>query len=68
MTKLDPLIAAELAACPLPWSLDVRKRHILIRIAGQAVTKLPTGHCKEFGRASLNVRAAIRRAIRENQS
>ncbi|WP_188906424.1 hypothetical protein [Aureimonas endophytica] len=67
MIRLDPLVARELNACRLPWSLEPRKRHVLVRIEGHVVTKLPHGHGDDFGRASLNVRAAIRRYLKEHQ-
>ncbi|WP_158871483.1 hypothetical protein [Antarcticirhabdus aurantiaca] len=64
--RLDPIVAAELRRCPLPWSLDDRRRHVLVRIAGEVVTKVPHGQPKQGGRASLNVRAAIRKYVREH--
>jgi hypothetical protein len=43
ISRVDPRIAAELARCPLPWSLQQAKRHLLVRIEGRVVTKLPFG-------------------------
>ncbi len=66
--KFDPLIERELRGCPLPWSLEARKRHLLLRIGGRAVTILSTSRHAERGHAAKNVRAVIRRTIREHQA
>lgn len=65
IARVDPRIAAELTRCPLKWSLQQAKRHVLVRVAGKVVSKIPYGHPSEAGRAALNVRAAIRRRVKE---
>ncbi|WP_152048493.1 hypothetical protein [Aureimonas psammosilenae] len=63
--RLSPLIRRELEACPLPWTIEERKRNTAIRIAGRLVGTLGHGHHHDVGHTTRNIRAAIRRFVRE---
>lgn len=61
--KLPKYIKTELSKTDLPHELEKRKRHYLLRIAGEAVTIIPYADVKG-GRHQKNNIAEIRRAIR----
>ena len=65
--RLDPIVSRAIADCPLPVVLEPHKRHLLVRVGGRVVSKLPKGSAHGFGRASMNVRAAIKRAARQGK-
>ena len=61
--KLPTIIQDELDLHPGRWALEMGARHIQIRIDGKLVGIVKRTKDEREQRASLNVRAQIRRAI-----
>ena len=67
MTKLPPMIERELLECGRPWTLRQRRRHIQIFIEDRCVAVVTSANLerRSINTATLNVRAAIRRYLRD---
>ena len=66
MLKYVPrTILVELEASGVPWHLEMGKRHIKIIVGKKFCGILPARHSESSQRASLNIRAQVRRAIME---
>lgn len=65
--KIPSFIRDELDACGLPWRIERGKRHQKIVVADKFVGILPLNAVSDIPgtRSSLNIRAQIRRAIKE---
>ncbi len=63
--KLPNIVAAELEKAGVVWSLEPCKRHLLLRIGTSVVGILPRGHVRECPRVALNLRASVRRHLRQ---
>lgn len=77
MTKLathlaiDPAILDMLRASRVAWRVEDGTRHYKLFVAGRFVCALPHGRRSEImanGRAVMNARSTVKRAIREAQS
>lgn len=63
--NLPSIIQRELDTAPGRWRVEHGKRHLHVVVDGYLVAVLPTdGRGREAGRGDINVRAAIRRAIK----
>lgn len=65
LLKLPDLVAAELEQAGVDWSLEPRSRHFLLRIGTSVVGILPLGPQREYPRVALNLRAHVRRHLRQ---
>jgi hypothetical protein len=65
--KVPDIIQQALDECPLPWEIIPGKKHQQVFISGKLVGVFPLNAKKgsQGGKGGLNVRAAIKRAIRE---
>lgn len=67
--KLPPIVAEELEKCGLPWRIDMGGRHVKLFVGNKLAGVMPRGAtANRHDRVTLNVRAQIRRIVREQST